>query len=285
MKQSRPSYTKAVLLFMAASLCLAFINILAGGLCLNVAPICIIFIQMLTAFVLLLPYSLRGQLKTTKLRMHLLRGAITVLGTFIYYTSLKFLPLLNVVFLENATPLIIPFISMIWLRERIPLRLWIAIGVGFIGVYYIVRPETSFFNFYSFLPLLAALCVSIVSVSIAKLNETESDKQITFYFFGIASLLTFPFFIKEWNHIPLDSLLPMFCIGALLAASQLFVIFAYKYSLPAKLAPFVYTENLFTLLLRWSLYGDLLSHNSAIGLSLILISASLMFLTKQQAIE
>lgn len=288
MRNNSQTYAKGVILFIGSSLCLAFINILAGSICFKVPPMCIVFCQMLTAFLLYLPYSLKGgvqKLRTTQLKIHGLRGLIAITGVCLYYSSMKFLPLINVVLLENTTPFIIPFVSMVWLREKISLKLWASILLGFVGVYYILKPEESFFNIWTLVPLLAALCVSVVSVAIAKLNETESDKQIMFYFFGFTTLLSFPFFVKEVQHLSPQYLLPMAGVGMLYALSQLFVIFAYKQSLPGKLSPFIFTENLFTVFLRWMIYGELLSQNIAVGLAFILASACMMLFTRQAVIE
>ena len=46
-----------------------------------------------------------------------------------------------VLLLTIRSSLFVPFIAALWLRERVPPKLWIAIGTGFLGILFILRPD------------------------------------------------------------------------------------------------------------------------------------------------
>ena len=66
--------------------------------------------------------------------------------------------------LGHVAPLFVTALSIPVLREPVGVRRWAAVGVGFLGVLVIVRPVGAGFLWVMFLPVLTALCWSMVLV-------------------------------------------------------------------------------------------------------------------------
>ena len=104
-----------------------------------------------TIFVLLLCLFMR-QLKYMHQAMDpilLLRGLCETLSAIGCLVALKYLPLANVYAVLQAIPLATTAAAALFLGEKVGIRRWLAVFVGFIGVLAIVRPGLDSFNAYS----------------------------------------------------------------------------------------------------------------------------------------
>ena len=112
-----------------------------------------------TIFVLLLCLFMR-QLKYMHQAMDpilLLRGLCETLSAIGCLVALKYLPLANVYAVLQAIPLATTAAAALFLGEKVGIRRWLAVFVGFIGVLAIVRPGLDSFNAYSLFAVAAVL--------------------------------------------------------------------------------------------------------------------------------
>ena len=94
-----------------------------------------------------------SRLKTDKIKLHFSRAIIATLAMFSFFKSFSLLTLADVSSISFASIMITTILAIFILQEKVGLRRWIAIIVGFIGVVIIFRPGTSIFSYYSLLPL------------------------------------------------------------------------------------------------------------------------------------
>ena len=78
-----------------------------------------------------------------------------------FYISLTVMPLATATALFFVTPFLITIFASIFLKEEIGLRRWSAVIIGFIGVYIILNPDFSNFDYLSLTPILCAFCYSL----------------------------------------------------------------------------------------------------------------------------
>ena len=105
----------------------------------------------------------RGLPTTQQPRLEYIRGFFLFLSFTTYMMGLAALPLADVAAIRNSGPLMITFLSVVWLGEKVGPRRWLALIVGFIGVLLIVKPGSgdlqSGFHFCPDRhPLLCAFC-------------------------------------------------------------------------------------------------------------------------------
>ncbi len=89
--------------------------------------------------------------------------------------------------IKSTIPLIIPFVSLIWLQESFSSRIMAAGALGFIGVFLILKPDGDT-NWASLVALSSSFMAAIAFVTVRKLSATEPPLRIVFYF-GIVGLM------------------------------------------------------------------------------------------------
>src|SRR6201999_1754511 len=90
-------------------------------------------------------YAIRGELiavfRTSRPLEDFGRGMISVAGMFFNFAALARLPIVDVTTITFASPLITVALAAIFLKERVRVYRWSAVGVGFIGVIVMLWPH------------------------------------------------------------------------------------------------------------------------------------------------
>ena len=96
------------------------------------------------------------------------RVVLFFFGFSSFYVSLTVLPLATATALFFVTPFLITIFAHFFLKEEIGPRRWAAVIIGFIGVYIILNPDFSDFDYFSLTPILCAFCYSLSMIIIKK---------------------------------------------------------------------------------------------------------------------
>jgi len=94
----------------------------------------------------------------------LLRSLLLMLMWVCYYLSLPHLTLSVAAASYYTLPIFITLISAVVVGDNISVKGWLAVFVGFAGVYFILRPAADDFNAYALLPLVAAILYAIAMI-------------------------------------------------------------------------------------------------------------------------
>jgi drug/metabolite transporter (DMT)-like permease len=162
----------------------------------------LVFFRNVISFVLLFFLLIRKKvtIKTKKLTLHFVRAIFGMLALYSYFFAVKLLPLANAILLANTTPLFIPFVVLIWLRQKIPKQRVYAICLGFFGVALILQPTLNFPLQASFIGIAAGFFASIALTVVRQLSRTEHTEAILFYFFLFAILISFFPMVIMWKN-------------------------------------------------------------------------------------
>jgi hypothetical protein len=98
-----------------------------------------------------------GDLRVTRWRLQLARGALMSASTFLFVTALSLMPIADAIAIAFAGPVIATALAAMLLREPVGWQRWSAIGVGFAGVVIMVRPTPELIRLAALVPLAAAL--------------------------------------------------------------------------------------------------------------------------------
>src|SRR3569832_296350 len=100
--------------------------------------------------------------------------------TFTY--ALRELSLARTYSLFFVAPMLIAVISMFVLGERVTRAQWLAIGVGFIGVLIVLKPDTAGFGWSGSIAVLGtALCYALSSTLVKIIGRTDSTQAMVFW--------------------------------------------------------------------------------------------------------
>lgn len=268
----------ATILTLTSAFSYAVIGAIVKHFAATVAAPIVVFITLSMSLLLILPWIARSsevkqQIRHSKtLKIHFTRTVFSLLLNYLFYLSLHYLPLVNAVLLFNTSPLIIPFLGVLFFGKKIQNRLWLPIIVGFIGVAVVLHPNSHDFNAASFLALGSAVCMGM-SVSLVRFASERGDNSFTtaffFFFFGtiISGLVSIPF----WQASGLIAYLSILGVGVLFFIVQITLTIALKYADAQFNNSLYYSNIIFAAILGMIFFSNYPDHWVWLGIVLIVI--------------
>jgi len=213
-----------------------------------------------------------------------------------FYISLTVMPLVTATALFFVTPFLITIFAKFFLKEQIGPRRWLAVIIGFVGVYIILNPNFSNFDYLSLTPIFCAFCYSLSMIIIKKTSEKDSvyTQTFTFYFGAIIISLIFYFIIgdgqynttdhpafqfifREWFTSLETSMLIMIATGLTASVAFLLLFTAYRIASPAVISPFEYSIIIWSSLSGWFFFNEIPDLKTIIGIFLIVCGGIYIF--------
>jgi len=149
---------------------------------LELHPFEIAFFRNLFGLLVLAPWFLRQglqPLETERFGLHALRAVINVAAMLLFFMGLALTPVAQVQALAFTAPLFASLLAVVFLGERMRLRRWTALIVGFAGALIIIRPGAAPLDTGSLLVLASAAIWSLAVIVIKTLSRTDSSVTIT----------------------------------------------------------------------------------------------------------
>ena len=203
--------TKGILLILAAMLIFAVQDSLMKYIYNSVSLYEVYIIRTIVSFILVIIF-LKILKKPIVFKTHyplltLCRVILFFFGFSSFYISLTIMPLATATALFFVTPFLITIFAKFILKDQIGLRRWIAVIVGFIGVYIILNPNFDDFDYFSLTPILCAFCYSLSMIIIKKTSEKDNVYQQMFQFYIGAMIISviFYFFIGDGRYNTIDN--------------------------------------------------------------------------------
>jgi drug/metabolite transporter (DMT)-like permease len=227
----------------------------------------------------LLSWRLGGvsQLKVRSIRTQAIRAALTVLSTFLFITSLRYLHLADAVAITFTGPLFLTALATPVLGERVGWRRWAAVGIGFIGVLVMTRPGGEAAQWAAVMPLGAALSSASRDMLTRRMTITETSVSMTCVSalaVTIAGLATLPL---GWR-LPDPGDVWMLAGAALfLGLGQFLLIEAFRFGEAVVVAPFKYTNLLWGMLFGFLIWAHLPDRWTTLGAILVIGSGLYIF--------
>ena len=251
-------------------------------------PIQVVWARYTGAFVLALfflnPVSTPGMLVTRRPWLQVGRSALLLLSTALNFSALQFMQLDEVLSIMFATPFIVAVLSGPLLGEWVGWRRWVAICVGFLGVLLVVRPGYGGFHPAALLAVGSAICYAFYVISTRVLSKSDSSATTLFYsnLVGVSAMLPIvPFF---WTTPPsLFVIGIMVVIGAFGSIGHYLLIRGHRLAPASTLAPFIYTQMVWTATLGFLVFGDVPHFWTIVG-GLIVVASGLYLLNRERKV-
>ncbi len=221
-------------------------------------------------------------------------------GFSFFYISLTVLPLVTATALFFVTPFLITIFAKFFLKEHIGPRRWLAVVIGFIGIYIILNPDFVNFDYMSLTPILCAFCYSLSMIIIKLTSEKDNvyTQTFTFYFGAIIfSIIIYfvagdgqyntidhpasQYIFREWFNNLESSLLLMIATGFTASIAFLFVFTAYRIASPAVVSPFEYSILVWSSLSGWFFFNEIPDLKTIIGILLIVCGGIYIFIREK----
>lgn len=208
----------------------------------------------------------------------LVRSAFTLAAWLCYYNAARSLQLAELTTIYYAAPIIVTVLSVLILGETVPLLRWIAVFIGFVGVFVACDPTRLGLSAPVLLVLAAAVLWGIAVVLLRKTAMQERTMiQLVlnnFYFLLFSAVPA----LLWWRMPDWRQLLLLVSVGALGGVAQYVLFEGMKRAPVSIIAPFEYTSLVWAFALGYAIWGDLPRTEVFMGAALI-IGAGLLALT------
>ena len=264
----------AILLKSLAVFFIVSMDVLIKKLSVNFPTFQIVFFRCLFGLipVIIMLILTKSKLKTNKINTHIIRAIIATIVMFCFFKSVSLLPLADVSSISFASIMITTILAIIILKEKVGLKRWLAIIVGFIGVIIIFRPGTSIFSYYSFLPLIAALGLSFAIILLKQLLNFDKPPTCSFYLHFFVALFILPTFYFGWKIPNSSEWYLIILMGLFGGTAQILSTNAYKISNVSILIPFDYSAIIWAITFGIIFFDDHPDKYVIIGSIVIVIS-------------
>ena len=234
----------------------------------------IVFGRNLIGLAVLLPVLVASggirDLRTSHLRLHVIRGFTGVTAMFCFFFTIAHIPLAEAVLVKMTVPFFLPLVAWLWLKDRISGYTWAAIVLGFVGVGVILRADEGVVDPVMLVALAGAAIMSIAKVSIRRMAASEPPHRVVFYFSLFATLLSALLLLRVQQMPTGTEMLWLLAIGSVAIAGQFAMTTAYQLARPGQVGVYNYSAVVWAALLGWLFWGETLVLSTVLGTLLII---------------
>ena len=278
---------KAILLNISAWMLLPFMDGMAKHLSTEIHFIQVVwgrYFFMAILSLLLTYFFFNHNLRWPKnLQIQLSRSLFLFLSTVFFFFSISKISLAEALTLSFVSPIIVTILSIFLLNEKVGVRRWIAVFLGFAGVIIVIRPGFNEINIATVAALGTGICYAFYIVSTRKLSSIDSP-LLTLLFTGLSGVilisLVVPFF---WTWMNFSQWLILISLASIGTVAHLLIILSLNFAEASKLAPLGYFEIITNVLIGYYFFNDF--PNKWIWLGLLLIISSGIYISIRESIK
>jgi drug/metabolite transporter (DMT)-like permease len=253
----------------------------------NIPSYQLVFYRNVFAVMVLAPFIFRQRLthvKTKRIGMHLIRSVSGLMAMYCFFYALANIELANAMLLKLTGPIFIPIIATLWIHEKVSLKTYLGIAIGFMGVIVFLDP-TAEIQMASVIGLIGGALAAGAKVAIRKMSDTEPTARIVFYFAFFGALISsVPMMTNETYSPNNHEWLLLIGLGLVGTVGQFFLTKAYHMAPASQVGPFTYSSLLWASLAGWLFWDEWPASNVFMGAALI-ITAGLVILYSKKKIS
>ena len=220
--------------------------------------------------------------KTTRPKLHAFRAIAGTLAIVALFIALREIPLADVVSLTFGGPIFVTLGSIFFLSEKVGIKRWLAVLIGFLGMLLIVKPAYEELNIFYIFPVIFCIFFACVALSIRSLSSTEPNYRIALYFSllsMIVGLLTLPFGWVMPNKFELFLLIFTGLVGSV---ANILLTVSLRYAEASLVTPTKYLNLVFAILLGYFIWSEIPKLLTLVGAGLIIISSVIIFMRESE---
>jgi len=231
----------------------------------------------------MVPSSRMNLLRTRRPWLQLLRAMMLPSMTAMNFWALQYLQLAETGAIMFLAPIIVAFLGVRLLGERLDRGRWIAILVGFVGVVIILQPGSRGFHPAMLVAVLQTVmyaCFILLTRLLAAVDRPESTNFLS----ALASTIVLaPFALIAWR-MPTTSLEWGLVVltGIAGGMGHYLLAIAHRFAPASTLSPFIYQQILYMSLLGYLVFNDVPRPAVVIG-AMVVIASGLYLLMRERS--
>ena len=255
-------------------------DMLSKVLVVDYSPLEIAWVRYGINTILILPFMVRHHGRALRTRVPLLQGArsLAVLtSAVIFMAGLGYLPQADATSISFLSPLLVTALSIPLLGEKVGIRRWTAVAIGFVGMLVIVRPGSSAFQLPALLPIASASFWALALVLTRRLGVSEAGLTTLTYSTVLPAViltLLLPFF---WRTPDARAVILMLAIGVVSVLAQYLTILGYSKRPASSLAPLTFTQLVWATMYGYLVFDAIPGPWTWLGAAIIVASGLYTF--------
>jgi drug/metabolite transporter (DMT)-like permease len=265
-------------LMLMAMAILPGIDVIAKHMGQNGTPVLqIVWARLTFGAVLTLPLALRqtglAKLLPDRPFVHGLRAVLLITATFLFFWSLKFLPIADALAIFFVQPLVVTALSPLINGEHVGPRRWAAVAVGFVGTLIIIRPGLGALNPGALLALGSGISLALYFLVTRRIAGAQKAIVTTFHTNLLGGAITSALVPLVWVTPSPNDWALFISLAAIANLGHYFIVRAYDHAEASLLAPLAYTEMVTSTLMGLIFFGDFPDAWTFFGVAILIICA------------
>ena len=222
------------------------------------------------------------------------RGFMGFSALLAFFYNIAHIPLGDAMTFSKTSPIFTAIFAWMFLNEKLSIKAWGAVGIGFVGIVLITQPTGIGFSKYDLLGIFSGVGAALAYTSIRELKDYYDTRAIVLSFMGIGTLgPIILFLISPYLDFPeLDFMLGTFVMpegivwfyvlgmGILATISQVLMTKAYSETKAGIVGAVSYSNIVFSIAVGMLLGDDLPSFITFCGIALIILAGLMVVKAK-----
>ena len=205
-------------------------------------------------------------------KLQLIRGFILSFSTLCFFYAISIISLPKALTLAFVAPITCTAFSPMFLNEKVGIRRWSAVIVGFLGALIVIRPGFIEVNLATLAAVSCGVFYGFYFIITRKLSSSDNS-LLTLLFTSVVGLSIISLFVPTvWVDPTPNQWIMMAIIGLIASVAHLFIILSLKYADASKLAPLGYTEIITNIIISYYFFHELPDNWTYLGLFIIVLS-------------
>ena len=251
--------TKGILLMLFYAILISMMHTGIRYVSEDMHPFEIAFFRCVFGLIPIIPFFIHQgltPLKTKRFPMLFTRGVINIYCMLAFFFSVSIVPLAEVTALSFSAPVFVVILAVFIFKEKVGIRRWAAIFVGFIGTVIILRPGFQDFSLGQFLVISSAFAWAICMIIIKELGKTESSVTITAYMSLVMAPLSFIAALFVWTWPTMEQLGWLAFIGIVGGIAQMAMAESLRSAPTHVVTPIDFTRLIFIAIMGYVIFDQ-----------------------------
>ncbi len=210
-------------------------------------------------------------------KLQILRGMTLLSANICFFYSISVISMAKALTLAFIAPLVTTALSPIILGEKVGMKRWSAVIVGFLGTLVVIRPGLIEFNLATISALGTGFFYGVYLIITRKLHSVDNP-LLTLLITGVVGAIISSLFVPIiWINLSQSQWLWLALMGIFACLGHLLLIYSLRYADASKLAPFGYFEIITNIILGYYFFKDFPDIWTFIGLFIIISSGLYIF--------
>ena len=241
------------------------------------------FVGFIPIFFIIPKNKILSFYKTSRPGLHAFRAITGALAIIALFYGLRELPLADVVSLTFGGPIFVTIASIFFLSEKVGIKRWSAVFLGFIGMLLIVQPAFIDLNYYYISPFIFCIFFACVAISVRSLSKTEANYTIAFYFTFLCTIIGLcSMFFVDWIMPTKIDFLIFIVMGLCGSIGNLLLTQSYRLSEASLVTPIKYLSLVFAILFGFFIWSEVPKVLTLVGATLVILSSLIIFVRQSQ---